>query len=272
MLRSLIVTATLALAPLGAMAQSSDAEVLLDVMDIGGVIDIMRAEGIAYGAELRGSSLPGGGSQGWDATISRIYDTDRMTEQVRARFVEEIGDTDVGPLIEFFSTDAGRELIILELSAREAMTDEAVEDAAKDAFREVDADPRSDRLKQIDAFVAVNDLVDANVVGALNAQFQFYRGLVDAGGAELGDEDILRDVWEQEAETRTDTREWVYGFLLLAYKPVEDKVLDEYIRLSGTEAGEALNRALFASFDVMYADISYALGLALGREMQVQDL
>jgi hypothetical protein len=42
--------------------------------------------------------------------------------------------------------------------------------------------------------------------------------------------------------------------------------------LSRTDAGRALNRALFAGFNKMYDDISYALGMAVAREMQVQEL
>ena len=110
------------------------------------------------------------------------------------------------------------------------------------------------------------------MVGAMNASMQFYGGLVDGGALELSQDEILRDVWEQEEETRTDTREWVHGFLLMAYGPLEDSTLKTYTALSETPAGEAMNRALFAGFDRMYGDISYALGRAAARQMQTQDL
>jgi len=147
-----------------------------------------------------------------------------------------------------------------------------VEEAARETYLAMLDQEADARMQQINMFVEVNDLIESNVVGALNSNFVFYRGLVDGGASELSDGDILRDIREQEEETRNETREWVYGFLLMAYRPVDDAVLAEYIDISGTDAGEVLNRALFAGFDRMYTDISYAPGLALAREMQVQEL
>jgi len=88
----------------------------------------------------------------------------------------------------------------------------------------------------------------------------------------MSERDILAEVWSSEEETRVDTREWVYAFLLMAYRPLEDGVVEEYTDLSRTAPGRALNRALFAGFNTMYDDISYALGMAVAREMQVQEL
>ncbi|KNG95246.1 DUF2059 domain-containing protein [Pseudaestuariivita atlantica] len=271
MIRATFAALSLAVVPGLAWSEPSLPDRLLDAMGVDGIVAIMRDEGLAYGDELAAQMVPGGPDESWRAAVARIYDTDRMTQTVRVNFAEAIDGTDITPLIDFFESPGGRQLISLELSARAAMMDEAVEEAAKDAFHAAEENP-DDRFRQITEFVEVNDLVDSNVVGALNSNIVFYQGLVDGGALDLGDEDILRDVWEQEEETRSDTREWVYGFLLLAYKPVEDDVLQDYIDLSATKAGMALNRALFAGFDAMYSDISYALGRAIAREMQVQDL
>ncbi len=108
--------------------------------------------------------------------------------------------------------------------------------------------------------------------GALNASFHFYRGLVDGGAFEMTESDILRDVWDQEDNTRNDTREWLFAFLLMAYGPLEDGELSDYVALSGTDAGQALNRALFAGYNRMYDELSYALGLAAAQQMKTQDL
>jgi hypothetical protein len=120
--------------------------------------------------------------------------------------------------------------------------------------------------------VEANDLVEANVAGALNASFHFYRGLVEGGAFSMSESDILNEVWGQEEDTRQDTREWLYGFLLLAYRKMADPALETYIDLSASEQGRRLNIALFAGFNRMYDEISYALGLAAAREMQGQDL
>ena len=117
-----------------------------------------------------------------------------------------------------------------------------------------------------------NDLIEANVAGALNASYRFYAGLVEGGAIEMTESEILADVWSQEEETRTDTTEWLYGFLLMAYQPLDADQMDAYVALSASPEGRALNRALFDAFNKMYDDISYGLGLAVAQQMRGQDL
>ncbi|MFP7572152.1 DUF2059 domain-containing protein [Marivita sp. S2033] len=273
MIRNVMASAVagLVLMAWGGVASAAPVDDLLDALDVPELVGIMRQEGLEYGVELADDMIAGGSTEGWEATVERIYDEDRMYETVRATFAEEFGEADATPLIAFFDTGAGQQIVRLELSARNAMRDQEVEDAARAAFRDVE-DVQSDTLESITDFVATNDLIEANLVGSLNANFMFYLGLVDGGGLEMSEADILTEVWSSEDETRTDTREWVYAFLLMAYRPLPEGVIDDYTELSKTDPGRALNRALFAGFNKMYDDISYALGLAVARQMQVQEL
>lgn len=267
MLRALALSTCLAF-PITLSAESGDAEALIETMQLQEMVDIMRAEGLDYGEELGADGARG---PGWMQVVDRIYDAERMMATMETTFTAALGDTDMGPMLEFFRSDDGQEVIALELSAREAMMDEAVEEAAREAFRVVE-DTDDARLAQIDDFVAANDLIESNVVGALNANIVFFRGMADGGASDLTEDQIFANAWAQEEETRADTREWVYGFLLMAYRPLADDVLDTYTELSDTEAGDALNQALFAGFNAMYEEISYALGVAMARQAQVQEL
>lgn len=244
---------------------------LMDALQVESMLGIMRTEGLSYGEELAADMLPGGSSAPWRDSLSQIYDADRMRDVVRSGFAKTFDGTDPDPLIAFFSSDLGQRVVQLELAAREAMVDDAVEEAAREAYQDLkgDEDPRLDQLRR---FVEVNDLLEANVTGALNASFKFYSGLVDGGGLRMSEGDILSDVWSQEEDTRMDTREWLYAYLLLAYEPLEDEELEAYIALSETSQGRALNRALFAGFNAMYDEISYALGLAAAQQMKQQEL
>jgi len=273
MIRNMMTTAATGLAifawSLPAWAAPTDE--LLDALGVPQIIEIMRAEGMEYGDSLAEDMIPGGGTANWQATVSRIYDEDRMLATVRETFASEFGDADTAPLIEFFDSETGQEIVRLELSAREAMRASEIEDAARATFRDLEGTD-SETLAEIAEFVDTNDLVEANLVGSLNANYMFYLGLVDGGALQMSEGDILAEVWSSEEETRVDTREWVYAFLLMAYRPLEDGVVEEYTDLSRTAPGRALNRALFAGFNTMYDDISYALGMAVAREMQVQEL
>ena len=88
----------------------------------------------------------------------------------------------------------------------------------------------------------------------------------------MSDQQMLQHVWSGEAEARTDINEWVFAFLLIAYTPLGEDVITEYAALSQTVAGKRMNRSLFAGFDEMFKDISFALGMATGRILQTQEL
>ncbi|EIE50551.1 hypothetical protein C357_13415 [Citreicella sp. 357] len=244
---------------------------LLEGLGLSEIVQIMREEGIAYGREMGVDLLPGGVSPAWDAAVRTIYDTDAMADMVRAGFAASFGTTDPAPLLAFFGSETGEKVVSLELSARAAMIEDPVEEAARDAFRGVDgaADPR---LALIERFVDGNDLVESNVVGALNASYAFYLGLADGDAIEMTESEIVSEVWSQEPETRADSREWLYSYLLMAYGPLSDDELADYVALSSSPEGQAMTRALFAGFNGMYAQISYALGLAAAGQMKGQDL
>ena len=130
------------------------------------------------------------------------------------------------------------------------------------------------RLALVGRFIDVNGLVDFNVSGALNANYEFYFGLVDGGAFpfEMTEEQVLADVWSQEDEIRAETEDWLYSYLAMAYEPVSDADLTAYIDMSETAAGKALNQALFAAFDVLYRQISRDLGLAAAQMVAGEDI
>lgn len=273
------------LAPLLTPAQAKGAQDndrishLMDLMGMDEIVLIMREEGLAYGGELGRDMLAGQGGPVWDRQVDRIYDEAAMSELVRAGFREAFGAADPEPLIRFFEGDTGRQIVALEIAARRAFMDEDIEETAREAFRQVAADmdapsPRDidPHLSAIEAYVEANDLIGFNVMGAMNANMLFYRGLIEGGALEMSEGEILSDVWEQEDETHAETREWLYAFLMLAYQPLEASQISGYADLSLTPPGRAMNRALFTAFDAMYGTLSHALGLAIAAQMLTEDL
>lgn len=267
----LVLAATLAAPLWAAPAAAAPVDDLIDALEIDRVVQIMRDEGLDYADQLARDMLPAGPDPEWRAVADRIYDAGRMEASVRAGFVEALGDTDLEPLVDFFESDLGARIIELELATREAMIDPAVEEAAREDYREMQGED-TPLLASVEAFIEANDLVEQNVTGALNASLAFYRGLEEGGAMDLGEEDILADVWSQEEATRADTTEWLFGYLLTAYEPLGEAELERYVELSESEAGAVLNRALFAGFNGMYNEISYAMGLAAARQMAETEL
>lgn len=268
-LRSLVTFVFISFSALPLRAAPVDE--LIDALRVDDMLVIMRDEGLSYGSEMAADMFAGNSSPRWDMVLQEIYDTNKMGAVVRREFERSIGDGDLSSLIDYFTSSEGQAVVDAELTARRAMVRDAIETGARDRFLALEGTGDA-RLGQIERFVEANDLVEANVAGALNASFHFYRGLVEGGAFSMSESDILNEVWGQEEDTRQDTREWLYGFLLLAYRKMADPALETYIDLSASEQGRRLNIALFAGFNRMYDEISYALGLAAAREMQGQDL
>ena len=257
-------------------AQSADeaaVDALLDALGMPQMVEIMREEGLAYGDTLAVEMLPSGPTDQWRMAVSAVYDTEMMYEEVRGAFAEAVAGDDIDAMLAFFTSQTGEKIVGLELSARRAYLDEAVEMASKEnaAIAMMDETPR---FLMVQEFVDVNDLIEANVVGSLNSSYAFYTGLIDGGAMPAGvtGETALQDVWAQEPEVRKDTTEWVYSFLLMAYQPLSDAELEAYIEFSRTDAGQDMTDALFAAFDGMFEDISRGLGLASARFMISQEL
>lgn len=235
------------------------------------ILEVMRAEGIAYGDQIAIDMLAGRDPAEWEATVRLIYDADWMERAVLAGLRRELEGRDIAAMTAFFTSEPGRSIVALEVAGRQALLDEAVEEAAKAALAEAEGSPR---LDQVRTYISANDLVDTNVAGALNANYAFYGGLVDGGAFDfdLTDDQILAEVWASEPEVRANTTEWVESFLLMAYAPLSDADLDTYIAFSESEAGQQMNAALFAAFDPMFDDISRALGLGAARFMVGEEL
>ncbi len=271
---ALTMTATLQAGSL--FAQANDVEkldALFDALGMPEIIAVMRDEGLEYGTTLATDLLPGGASTDWSDAVAAIYDPQMMYEEVRGAFGEALEGDDIDAMLAFFTTQPGRSSVDLEVSARRAMLDDAVEEAAIDAARLAMLD-ETPRYLMVQDFVVANDLIESNVVGALNSSFAFYTGLIDGGAMPAGvtAEAALENVWGQEGEIRESTTEWVYSFLLMAYQPLSDDALSAYITFSKSDAGQDLTTALFVAFDGMFNDISRGLGLAASRFMLSQEL
>jgi len=244
---------------------------LVEALGIPELLEVMRSEGETYGIQIGADFLPDGGGTSWGAVVRRLYDPVKMRTSVTQGLEAEIAPEHLEPLLDFFTSDTGKHIVAQEILAREAFLDGAAEEAARAAYREA-GEAQADRIALLKEYVSLNELVEFNVAGALTANLRFYRGLVEGGAIELSEEEMLAEVWGQEAEIRADTEEWLMSYLMMAYAPLSDAEIAEYVLLSSTEAGGALNRALFAGFDGMYSDLSYALGLAVAMQMKGEDL
>ena len=272
-LRAFAFSLALVLPALGASAQSpAKVTMLMDALGIAEMMQIMRSEGLDYAQDLNIDMLDGQGAGFWLGQVDRIYDTERMNETVRLGLEQSLNAAAVDASLAFFQSKTGAEIIDLENAARAAMSDDAIEEIARQTYLDMAEAGDSKRLTLITRFIDVNDLLERNVTGALTSNFQFYQGLNDGAAFDLSEEEMIAEVWQQEEEIREDTIEWMFGYLIMAYQPLSDQDLEAYVLFSQTDAGQALNAGLFAGFDAMYVDISYALGRAVAMELAASEL
>lgn len=254
-------------------ADDQKADALFAALGMPELLQIMRIEGLEHGTDIAVQVLGDRGHPSWDGIVSTIYATDFMTQEIRAALDEELQGCDIDAMLGFFTTQPGRTIISLEISARQAMLDPSVDAVAKEAAALAWADgaPRAEMIRQI---IAVNQLIDSNVAGALNANYAFTLGLMDGGGlpSSVTPDDVLAQVWAREPEIRRNTGEWLYAYLMLAFQPLPDDELAAYLEFSRSEAGQDLNRALSVAFEGLFSDISRALGLASARFITSQEL
>lgn len=272
MFRSGILAAVVAMSATVAPAQEGDAlDQLIDALEFDESIAIMHDEGLRYGGDVALQMMPQADMDSWSETVARIYDTDKMLALITQDFRAELDGADVAPMLDYFTSDAGQRVIRLELEARRAFLDPDIEAAATARFAEMQAEDAV-LVSQVDQLIEESDLVEFNVMGTLNASLMFYRGLSDGGAYDMTEEDMLRDVWSQEEETRVASREWLGAFLALAYQPLDSDILDGYAAFYRTPEGRELNRAIFASFDKMYIELSYLMGRAVAEHLTSEPL
>lgn len=242
-------------------------ERLMDALQVDEVIDILRNEGHNLGQDLQQAFLENQGGQVFLDQVDRIYDAKSMRGHIVQVFEETLTDSHLDRAILFFESDLGKTITSLELSARVALSDEAIEEMANNAYVEWDRNAQFYRL--VDEYIMVNNLIDENVQNALSADFNFFRGMSLGSG---DDAELLTQLLEQKDDTTESTRTWLYSFFLLAYRPLSDSEMRENIAFSRTETGIAVNTALFESFDLMFDSIYYKLGQAVAQVLQGSDL
>ncbi len=284
MLRPLILAFLLPLAPVASLAQTvvPQSQTVPDAVSrfsqtlmIGPVMEVMREEGLKYGTSLEDEMFPQRGGAAWAATVSQIYNAQAMQQTFDARLAKELQGRpdDLAAMQAFLGSDRGQRILTLELEARRTMLDDAATEAAKALVSDMMAQ-NTPRMEALRKFTRTNDLIEQNVAGALNANLAFYQGM-SAGGAfedAMPEDEMLSDVWSQEEQVRSDTTEWLYSYLALAYQPLSDDDLAAYQAFSESPAGQAMNAAMFASFDEVFRDISRTLGAAAARQMQGEDI
>lgn len=244
---------------------------LADATHLSPLVRVVATEGARHGLGLERSLFPGRGGEAWAVAVRTIQAPARLEAVLRRTIERELHPSDAGAALSFYSTPLGRKVAEREVASRRAMLDAEVEAAALTAAQHA---PTDDRTALVVELIETLDLVTANVSGGLNANLAFYRGLADGGAlaSRLTEREMLAMVWDQEMEIRAATTRWLMAHLTLAYDPLTDDELRDYIAFSGSDAGRGLSAAIFAGFGRVFEETSYELGRAAARFLATEDV
>ena len=249
---------------------------LWNTLDLDALMPILREEAVSEASEMQQNLFQRGGTGGWTRQVASIHDPARLKRVFRDGLQAawpRSNEALIEGALTFYRSDLGRRLIGLETTARRAMLDADAEDAAREAFAAA-ASREEPRVAQIWRLIDEADLIGPNVAGGMNAAVAFSEGFAEGGGFDMpmSDEQILRDAWDHEAELRSQTMGWMEAYLLLAYSPLSDAELDEYIAFASSDEGKALSALMFSGFDALFAQTSRDLGLAAAGQMRGREL
>ncbi|WP_298848315.1 DUF2059 domain-containing protein [uncultured Ruegeria sp.] len=241
---------------------------LAQAMHLSQVMEILVQEGQGHREELDDTLLDNTGGAFFETQVKDIYDPLWMQTHLTDAFEAGLSDAQLDQAILFFESELGQTIVALENSARQAMSDQAIEDMAHEAYESAKRD--TTRFELIDEYIQANDLIEKNVQGALSSDYNFFRGLdIDSQG---DDQELLAELLLGKDSRTEETEAWLYSFLLMAYRPLDEAQMRENIAFSRTETGRALNEALFEGFDRMFNDISFQLGQAVAQTLRASDL
>ena len=94
---------------------------LLDAMSIPDLIAVMRVEGQDYGVEISRDLLAGRGGDLWQKDVDKIYDTDRMRDEVEEQMAACLPAEDLPAILGYFAGGLGPKVATLEMEARRTL-------------------------------------------------------------------------------------------------------------------------------------------------------
>ncbi|MEP6065490.1 MAG: hypothetical protein ABJ246_06610 [Paracoccaceae bacterium] len=210
--------------------------------------------------------LDGNGGPVFYDTIKKLNDPARLTPRFEELLMEKLNDQQVEALLLFFESTLGQQIVELELSAREVMFDDEVEQSVR---QQVAQNGTPDLvLRMMDE----GDLVERNVIDAMSSLRQFYMGQLDGGLSDFSKSDVETLLAETEEPMRIDTQIWLESFLTFAYSPLNEGDLTTYIELWETQTGKAYDTALFYAFATLFDEIGFATGQLVARLSRVSDI
>ena len=243
------------------------------------LFEIMASEGRASVLADGATPLQGNALARFRNDAEAIYDPERMLAEFATVLEDELArmpDARADALA-FAASSLGQRILRLELAARDALLDDDVDRFARMALDDARSSPPqapdARRLELVRARIEANDLVELNVSLGLNTSFAYYRGMLAENAVQgMTSDMLLQLVWAQEPELRVEIEDWSESYFLMAYQPLSTPEMQDFVAYVSTPLAQDFNRALFRAFDTVFSEISFQVGRAIGRRLNIEEL
>ena len=234
-------------------------EKLYAALQLNKIITILHDEGIGDGLKTGVVYLGKDyDEKAFRAALDEVYSLESMESELKSGIAESLTLETATHVLDFFSSDLGRQIATLETSARTVISDAAVEriviDVAKSAKIE---NPK--RYNLLEKNIIEMGFVELNMTGAFSAQFAFLSELSKLENVTITHDEILAMLMQSEAEMREEIKNWLMGFSYLAYQPLSDDELGTYLGFLTSSSGKELNSVLFSIFNALALKTSEGL-------------
>jgi hypothetical protein len=253
------------------VAQSPSASELYDALHMDILVDVIVSEGRDQVRDAAEIYLTGRAAETYITENMALYVPNKIRRQLIDGLSMGLSADDLAVAVAFFKTETGAYAAKLEASARQAISDQGVEDHAKAMAS--DAVARGvERIDILEAAIADMELVEMNLAGAMTAQYQFLMPLSDVKDLGLDQAAVLTMIQEGQDALSQSILEWLVAFLYMAYAPLDDEQLSTYLTYQTSPNGASLNKVLFDVFNAIDRDMSAAMGVSLAQSLQSKEI
>ena len=235
------------------------------------VVAVMRQEGLDEAGATAEVYLKNSTRNNFEGAVDALYAEAAIRDQLLNGLRAALSEADAALALEFYRTPLGMLVGKLETTGRVAISNDAVEEMAISIAQDA-LQAKDERAELLQSATQEMGLTEYNLSGAFAARFAFLSGLSEADELGISQDQIMALIAADEDSLRAEIDQWVLGFVFMAYRPLSDAQLADYLAFQMSATGTALNQALFESFNAVAVHNAGQLGKLLATALQARDL
>lgn len=249
---------------------ATEVQELYGALRLNDIVDIIHQEGVEQIDVYAENYIPPRSASQFAQQAQSIFDR----KEIKSALLDgltKLEPNQMAQALDYFTSAQGVFFAGLETTARAAISDDAVEEQAKEMVAQAQRNDPS-RIALLEQSIETLQMVDYNIQAAQESQYSFLSELAQADVIDFSQGEILALIAEDQSALTDMVQEWLLAFTYMAYSPATDDELLGYIAFQTSEAGQALNESLFDAFRVMDVTQSRKMGRLVASFMAAQEL